>query len=90
MTSYLSNICSHFTVLGTDRATGLSIKATAINPKWRILDNYSLDATGAIVEGDVSSDYKYDSSGNIAGMLNTHHQFLEHTHWTKEELLNLW
>lgn len=69
MKSDLSNICSHFTVLGIDRATGLSIKATAINPKWRILDNYSLDATGAIVEGDVSSDYKYDSSGNIAGML---------------------
>ena len=69
MRSDLANICSHLTVLGTDRATGLSIKATAINPKWRILDNYSLDATGAIVDGDVSSDYKYDSAGNIAGMV---------------------
>lgn len=42
ITSDTSNLVSHFTVTGQDRATGLAIKATAINPKWTALNGQSL------------------------------------------------
>jgi len=47
MTSDTSNIISHFTVTGIDRATSLAIKATAINPKWLALSSVkSLSSQG--------------------------------------------
>ena len=42
MVSNTADLTSHFTVTGADRATGLPIKATAINPLWKSLTNKDL------------------------------------------------
>jgi len=44
MSSDTSGLTSHFTVTGNDRATGLTIKATATNPYWHALDNYDFSS----------------------------------------------
>lgn len=66
MTSNTANLASHFVVMGSDRATGLGIKATSVNPKWHALDNNNLNTI---------KDYTTDISSNkLLGM--TEHEEL--------------
>lgn len=61
MTSDTSELTSHFTVTGSDRATGQAIKATAVNPKWYALSEYDISRV-------VSSDFETtDNNTQLTG-----------------------